>query len=314
MIYNGIKENMMRVEVIKTDGDTVKTITKDDKVITISAYKIDFKCKVGDIILIEEEKGEKNYYLVNGKIKTENKKPFKTKAYIIIGAVVLAVIGLIIAAIMIVPKIIEAKHMAELDNKLNSCLYDGYKKIYSNSGFQLGEIDSIKRSIFKPPITTLDITIGNRPQVELRIEEYDMALSCYNRYQVKDYQEKVDELESYKKEAETYKQESDLSTCVRNAQNNSTISDEELQRAENDMTTTIALLTRLSNGYQEEINCYEKYGSGQYESNISELRIKKSETDSYIESAKNSTINNGGSNYLYCTTNSVGNYTYTNCY
>lgn len=299
----------MRAEIFKIEEDTIKAITSNDGIINIPKDKIGFEYSIGDFIVIEKENGKESYSLLKNTEKSDkrkNNKPHKARIAAIVVIVLLLIAGAIATAI-IVPKKIEENRISELNKGLNNCLLSGYKKIYPNSNV---DISSIRNNIFSKPLVGLEELYGEDPSMDLASKKFDMAITCYNNYHVNNYQNIIDELESLKNEA-------DLSICVDNAQHNNLITEEEVESSKYDMVKTIALLTRLSNGYQEQINCYEKYNTEESETKIGELKIKKNETDSYIESAKNSSINTdtGSSNtYFHCTTNTIGNYTYTNCY
>lgn len=297
----------MRAKIYKIEHDTIKIITSDDKIIVVPKDKIDFQCEVDDTISIKRKDGV-DYYTSLEKARKSNKKNKKSRIILSILICILLIVGAIIAAI-IIPKKIEENRVKELNKNLNSCLSSGYKNIYPDSD---ADINLIKSNIFKEPNTGLEGFYGEVMSTELASEKYEMAISCYDKFHVEGYQEKIDKLATLKKSA-------DLSICVDNAQKNSIISDEERESAENNIAKAIALLTRLSNGYQEQIDCYEKYDLKDSESKTSELKAKKSELDSYIESAKNSMNNTSGGNNdnrtsLYCTTSTIGSSTYTYCY
>ena len=189
---------------------------------------------------------------------------------------------------------IEENKEKELNKKLNSCLEEGYHKNHPSSA---DDKDAIKTMI----ITKHD----------LDSEDYTMGISCYKKYPVDGYQKMIEKLSSRKDTVEML----DLTNCVNNAIQNSAVTDDEYKRARSDSSLAFALLTRLSTGYQEQINCYEKHDTEGSDSKISELKIKKNELDSYIESAKYSPVYVGGdSSSFYCSTNTMGNYTYTSCY
>lgn len=304
----------MRAEIFKIEENIVKAITSDDKIINIPKDKIDFEYSIGDFIVVEKENNKEYYSPLKSAEKSgkkDSKKPHKARIITIV-IIILLLIASAIAAAIIIPKKIEERRVAQLNNQLNRCLYDGYKQLNPNDDKSFDDLDFIKSQIFSEAnapytkaIGNITISAGSVSEAELQNKQYDMAISCYNNYQVEGFQEKINELNSYKNGAEQ-------AICVFNAEKNSSISDEELESARYDTIKTIALLTRLSNGYQEQINCYEKYNGKDATSEISELKSKKSETDAYIESAKNSNV--GGRTGLYCTTNTIGNYTYTNCY
>ena len=241
----------MRVEIIKIEDDAIKTVTTDDKVVSIPKNEIDFKCDIGDSILIEDNGEKKNYYLAD--IKTRSKKSAHKKKVIVIVIICLLLIAGGIAAAIFVPKIISEIHYRELSKQLDSCLYDGFKRLNPSNTQSIDELDSIKESIFRKAdgprverIGNATLSIGSVQNTELLIQQYKMAITCYNKYQVGDYQERVSELESYEVEANYY-----------------------LESAKNQST---------NNGGNPTI------------------------------------INGGGRNSVNCTTNTIGDTIFTNCY
>lgn len=238
--------------------------------------------------------------------KRHNKKNRKKLIAIIVIGIVF-IIGSIAAAI-IIPREIEKNERIETSNKLHDCLKSGYNRIVPGADASSGEVQA---KLFVEPNSDVEALFGGVMEMEENSEVYEMAISCYDKYHVADYQTSISTLKSYKKAA-------DLSRCVKTAEKNSEITDEELQRAKYDNALAIALITRIGNGYQEEINCYEKYGTSADDSRVIELRSKKAENDSYLESAKStmiSTPSNETGNYsTHCATHAIGNYVYTDCY
>ena len=301
----------MRAEIYKIENDSLKLITDKDEVITVSKKEIDFDYEVGDAIKVEEVDG-KHIFSPYDNVDIEQPKKNRNKHHraglIIAFFLCIATVVSIVAAIFI-PKINEERQRQETISLLDSCLVSGYKLLNPQSSYGMEDINTIKSSIFHEPSTNITITINNHILAEEDKDMYKMAISCYNEHKVEDYQEMVDKLQAYENKA-------DQAICLYNVEKNTEITNSELESAKNNIIETIGLFTRLSNRYQEQINCYEKYKTEESDTKISELRIKKSENDAYLESAKQSTINGGGNGNtnIHCTTNTIGGYTYTNCY
>lgn len=145
--------------------------------------------------------------------------------------------------------------------------------------------------------------------------KYDKEmLSCHEKNKTEKYDDAVGEF------SENIERDN-LTLCLSNAELNYATSHEEIVNAENDAQSALVIFKRWDSKYSTQIDCYNKYnGTQDFQSELSALRADKSENQSYIDMVNDQIKNQGASGYysgstrLHCSTNSVGSYSWTNCY
>ena len=147
---------------------------------------------------------------------------------------------------------------------------------------------------------------------------YSSQIECHEKYKTDIYEQEVASLTESKTRGE-------LNTCLKEANANYAVSDEERASAGTDVNTLLILVKRVGSGIDAEMSCHNKYRTIDYETAINKLKADKSENEAYIADAENAikyeqtrpqTIYQqpSYSSSVHCSSRSVGSSIYTDCY
>lgn len=234
---------------------------------------------------------ERGYGFLSEKDVAEIKKSEKKRKHAIIVAV--CVIALLIPIAFVITNIMINNHKAQVRADLDACLAD----------------------VAVAPVVPENPSYKDvRDTAKLKLEEDTKKLECHENNKTEKYDEAVSEF------SENIERDS-LTLCLSNAELNYATSHEEIVNAENDAQSALVIFKRWDSKYSTQIDCYNKYnGTQDFQSELSALRADKSENQSYIDMVNDQIKNQGSSSYysggtrLHCSTNSVGSYSWTNCY
>ncbi|MDO4508041.1 MAG: hypothetical protein Q4B65_01505 [Candidatus Saccharibacteria bacterium] len=129
--------------------------------------------------------------------------------------------------------------------------------------------------------------------------------------------EKIAEINEEKAKLEEEQTSFKLMQCIKEAEINYAVSDEESSSAGTDVHSLLILVKRIGSGIDAKISCHNKYKTDVYETEINRLKAAKSENEAHIEDAENAIEyqkNYTPRKSLYCTTNGYGNSIYTHCF
>lgn len=140
---------------------------------------------------------------------------------------------------------------------------------------------------------------------------YQSQIECHEKYKTDNYEQRVAQLTEDKTESE-------LNTCLAEADKNYAVSDEEINNAGTDISASLILIKRIGAGIDAKMNCHYKYKTSYSESELNKLKADKSENEAYIQDAENALeaqkYRSSSRRSINCSSYSHGNSTYTDCY
>ena len=145
------------------------------------------------------------------------------------------------------------------------------------------------------------------------VGRYASLIECHEKYKTDTYDQSVASLNELRTQNE-------LDACLKEADNNYSVSDEEMANAGTDVNALLILVKRVGSGIDAKMSCHNKYKTAGYETAMNKLKADKSENEAYIDDANNAIkmqqyqSQSSSRSYTHCTSNSYGNSIYTNCY
>ena len=147
---------------------------------------------------------------------------------------------------------------------------------------------------------------------------YSSQIECHEKYKTDIYEQAVASLTEAKTRGE-------LNACLKEADANYAVSDEEINNAGTDINALLILIKRVGSGIDAKMSCHNKYKTTEYETAMNKLKADKSETEAYIADAENAIKYEqtrpqaiyqqpSYSSSVHCSSRSVGGSIYTDCY
>ena len=283
LLYNKrITGHKMKAQITKIKNKNVTIKIGKEEYIVIPRKKIKFRCHIGQNVVIKKINNQIEI-IPDSKFLDETKYEKKEFKKIIIShkkpnkLKIFLIFVLVVGIITAIPLSIIA--VTKIQNRIRE----------------------------EERVNNFNTCVKNAKKINDSEKYITEMINCYKSYggdnadsRIVEYQEKLDKTRSI--------------DCALRAAKDYEVSDEEWERSNTDINFRIMLLKRVKNGHEASKACYEKINDRETISSI-EANIKDVQSRiEYLEGIRDSQSNYYGNTSLYCTTNTIGNYTYTNCY
>lgn len=274
----------MRARIVDIENNEVTIKTEHGKFVTVPQKKLKFDCHISQTVTIEKN-GDKIYILPEvSSFWGDDEKPIKNtrsnkekKSSRLTKALSIILIIILVAIGVLSFQLVKNKMEDDRIANLKNCLSEAQSLAY-------------KESITK-------------------------TIECQKNYGGNDKDDTIRFNEGLLEDA-------NIQQCLTDAENNYAVTEEEQTSAGADLGANLILVKRYGEKYKAQKSCYTKYGKlNDYSSEINKLDADIAENQSMIEygesAQKTQDIINQSQRYsssLYCTTNSYGSSSYTNCF